>query len=383
MTDDCVAQPRRHRRAGDRCPPSRWAIGLLIASAACRASPDARTAVAAAEVMPTLVAEPNPVPSLSPGSVESAVVAGADGGWLYAPGDLQSSALVAVDADGRSARPLGRFGEGPGEMRASFPLWLDDTIAIGHDLATRRVVVWARDGSVRREFRPSEPVIPLGRGPGTTLLATRFRGRVEVPVLVDIPTGMATDVLVPGDSVLVALFGRDVDFTARIANAPAVGRWRDGIVVANGLTYMMGLWHGDGSLAAIVRHALPPARMGAEAVARELRNLRNSPLARRPGQLERWREELEATPVQRFSHVGAPRSDGRGRLWVVVQEGDSVHADVFADTTYLGRLPVDCPGFGGRWDLAGAWLLLVCEPVDPASELDAEVRRYRIVEPGE
>jgi hypothetical protein len=335
----------------------------------------------AATVLPRLLEMPIPVPEYSPGAVASPVVAGPEGGWLYAPGDLRSSALVLVEPGGRVARPLGGFGEGPGEMLASFPLWLDDSVAIGHDLATRRLIVWSRDGEVRREFRPREPVVPIGRGPGTTLLGSRFKDNREVPVLIDLASGAVRDAVAPTDSVLVALFRDDASLSDRVANAPAIGRWRDGVVVANGLRYAMALWDRNGVVRHRIERDLPPAYRSDDAIERELRALRRSPLARRPEQLAELRQRMEATPVARFSHFGAPRSDRLGRLWVVAEEGDSVSADVFTAERFLGRLPLDCPGFGGRWDLADDWLMLVCAPRDPASDLDAEVRRYRIVEP--
>ncbi len=332
--------------------------------------------------MPHVVEVPSPRAELAPGSVNSAIVAGPDGGWMYAALALETSALLVVAADGASATPIGGLGEGPGEMRAPFPLWLDDTVAIGHDLATRRIIIWSRDdGRVRREFRAAEPVVPFARGPGPTLLASRFRGTTMVPALIDLATGEVRDVVQPIDSVLVDLFRDDASISDRVANSPAIGRWRDGVVVANGLTYAMAAWHGNGQLAHRTTRDLPPTLMGADEVESELRRLRHSALARGPEQVARLRAELQSTPVRRFTHVGAPRSDGHGRLWVVVKEGDMVAADVFAGERFLGRVALECPGFGGRWDLNGEWLLLVCEPGDPEVMLDAVVRRYRIMEP--
>lgn len=370
-----------HRRADRSAPLRRWAVACVLASAACGPSAGSGDARALSDALPRLEEVPVPVPEHSPTSPFSSIVAGAEGGWLYAAVQQRGSALVAVDSSGRVATPLGGLGEGPGEMRSPFPLWLDDTVAIGHDLATRRIIVWGRDGKVRREFRAAEPVVPFARGPGLTLLASRFRGDTEVPVLVDLASGEVHDVVPPADSMLALLFRDDATISDRVANSPAIGRWHDGVVVANGLTYDLGLWRSDGSFEGILSRELPPTFMGAEAVERELRSLGRSPAARGPGQLERLRRELETTPVRRFTHVGPPRSDGRGRLWVVVKEGDTVAADVFTTGRFLGRLPLECPGYGDRWDLNGEWLLLVCEPDDPEVMLDAVVRRYRIVEP--
>lgn len=373
--------PTNRRWAGRDDLPCRWGPSLLLVLALGCAGDDAGNASSVSAVLPTLTEVPIPVPGLSPGSVTSAIVAGPDGGWLFGPADLQASALVLVAPVGREATAVGGYGEGPGEMRMSLPLRLDDTVAIGFDLATRRLMLWDRTGKLRREWRPTEPVVPFARGPGQTLLASRFRGGREIPVLVEIGTGAVREVIPPDDSTLVALFRDEAGLSDRIANAPAIGRWRDGIVVGNGMTYRIALWRRDGTLVRVLGRDLPPARLGPRAIEREMANMRASGLSRDPEQLARVRQRLAETPRPRFTHIGAPRSDDRGRLWVVVQEGDSVAADVFGDEAWLGRVPLDCPGFADRWDLNGRWLFLVCDPRDPASDLDAEVRRFRIVEP--
>lgn len=372
---------RPHRWAGRLDPLRRWAVVAGLALLACGEPSGSKGTIDASDALPTLVEVPVPVAAHAPGSVEGTIVAGPDGGWLYAPADLGASALVMVDSSGTRRTALGAYGAGPGEMLASFPLWLDDTIAIGHDLATRRIIVWSREGRVKREFRAGEPVVPFARGPGNSLLGSRFRGEIEVPVLIDLGSGAVRDLLAPTDSMLRRLFRDEASVSARLANLPAIGRWRDGVVVGNGLTYELVLWNRDGTLAGQLARDLPPVLMGPEAVERELQSLGRSPMIRSQERLDRIRAELEATPVRRFTHVGAPRTDGRGRLWVVVKEGDDVAADVFTAERFLGRLPLDCPGHGGRWDLNDDWLMLVCQPDDPASELDAVVRRYRIVEP--
>jgi hypothetical protein len=63
-----------------------------------------------------------------------------------------------------------------------------------------------------------------------------------------------------------------------------------------------------------------------------------------------------------------------------VEHGDSTSADIYARDRPLGRIRLACPGFSGRWDLVGEWLVMLCVPTDPASLEDAEVRRWRIVD---
>src|SRR5690606_35184207 len=85
-------------------------------------------------------------------------------------------------------------------------------------------------------------------------------------------------------------------------------------------------------------------------------------------------------PTRWFTHLGPPRDDGQGRLWAVLQHGDSTTADVYSGSDLLGSVTIDCPGFGGQWDVAGDWLVLLCISRDPDSVFDAEIRRWRIVD---
>lgn len=370
-----------HRRADRHDPPHRGArLGPLLLSllVGCGGGEGSRVA-SIASVLPTLQEVPVADTIPMPGSVNSAIVAGPDGGWLFGPADLTASALVAVRPDGHAVA-LGGFGEGPGEMRRSFPLWLDDTIAIGVDYGTNRLIAWRPDGTVHHEVRLDTPALPTGRGPAGTLLAGRFVGEQEVPVLIDPTTGAVRATVAATDSALASLFDES-DLSARVANSPAFGRWADGVVIGNGLRYRLLLYDTEGHLRGQLGRDLPPTFRSPAQVGAEIAALRAGGLGRAPERLAAAREALATEPVRRFPHTAPPRSDGQGRLWVVVLEGDAVFADLFDRDRFLGRLPLDCPGYGGRWDLNGAWLLLVCAPGDADGDLDAVVRRYRIVEP--
>jgi hypothetical protein len=67
---------------------------------------------------------------------------------------------------------------------------------------------------------------------------------------------------------------------------------------------------------------------------------------------------------------------------VVGFEGDSAFADVFADTAFVRRVALSCPGFDGQWDLKGTWLVVACGRRDPAAS-GGELQRYRIRSGGE
>jgi hypothetical protein len=334
------------------------------------------------ERMPQVNEVPVPSNERVIGSVLSTVAVGADGTVLVLPLDAQGPSLMLIGARNTPPRAYGRPGEGPGEMRMPIPLLVEDTTVVGFDLATQRIMFYDRaSGQVVREMRPELPVVPFMRGPGATLLASRFDRGVELPVLVELARGRVRQVLAPTDSYRVALFADDDQYDGGSRNTTVIGRWSDGVVLANGMTYRIGQYDEQGVLRHRIDRNIAPRRLSPAEIELELSRLATTAMGRTPERLARARERLEATPTRWFTHRGAPRSDGRGRLWVMVEHGDSTLADVYAGDRLLGRTRFDCPGFTGRWDLVGEWLVLLCVPVEPTAEHDAEVRRWRIVEP--
>jgi hypothetical protein len=262
------------------------------------------------------------------------------------------------------------------------PLLVHDTVVVGYDLGTQRLMVYDRPSTrIRREFRAPSPVVPFMRGPGTTLLASQSDRGVELPVLIDIGSGRVRQVIAPSDSYRVAMFADDDRYPGGSYNTTVIGRWSGGVVLANGMTYRLGLYDDRGVLHHRIDRNLAPRQLTRGEIELELSRLVNTPMGRTPERLARARERLEATPTRWFNHLGAPRSDSQQRLWVVLAQGDSTSADVYAGEQLLGRLLLECPGFSGRWDLVGEWLVMLCVPGDddPLAEYDAVVRRWRIV----
>jgi hypothetical protein len=312
-------------------------------------------------------------------SVLSAVAVGEDGAVLVLPGNASESSLHLVGAPDGRLRRYGSLGEGPGEMRMPFPLLVHDTAVIGYDLATQRVMIYDRATTrIAREFRPELPIVPFMRGPGAALLGSRFDRGVELPMLVDLGSGRVREVIAASDSYRIALFTGDDRYPGGSLNTTVIGRWSGGVVLANGMTYRIGLYDERGTLRYRIDRNIAPRQLTPSEIELELSRLANTPIGRTPERLARARDRLEATPTRWFTQHGAPRSDRRDRLWVMVEHGDSTMADVYGGDQLLGTTRLDCPGFSGRWDLVGDWLVLLCVPQDPAAEHDAEVRRWRI-----
>jgi hypothetical protein len=332
--------------------------------------------------MPSLVEQPVAGAHL-PSHPLSAVVAGPHGEVLALPVDGTEGSFVVL-ADGAPARFYGAPGEGPGELRIPQPLIVDDTAVVGYDLGTRRIMVFDRaSGAVRREFRPRDRVVPYFRGPPGTVVATRTDRGVTLPALVDLATGRVREGIPPDDTTSIALFAGEADRPGYEGNVAVVGRWSGGTLVANGMTYRLVRYDATGQVAGRIDRGRAPRRLSAREVEQELGRLRGTPMGSTPERLEAARLRLARAPQRWFTHLSGPREDGRGRLWVMVEHGDSTVADVFAADTLLGSLRVDCPGYAGRWDLVGEWLVMLCTPADTTMLADAEVRRYRIVEPGQ
>ena len=98
-----------------------------------------------------------------------------------------------------------------------------------------------------------------------------------------------------------------------------------------------------------------------------------------PVWLAEQRKEMEEKVLPFFPQNRSLGFDGTGRLWVVGAIADSVFADIFADTLFLGRLTIGCPDFQQNWALGGAWLGLVCGAPEE-SDRSALVRLFEVLE---
>lgn len=356
---------------------ARWCACLLLVAGCSGGSSD--TMVSTSTVMPTLVEAPMPSGLDNAWSEYSAVVVG-DGGEVMMSDPETRGGSVMVVADGE-VRSYGRPGEGPGEMRMAHPLLVNDSSVVVFDIATQRIMVFDRSsGDIARELRPTLQVQPIVRGNGNTLIASRYESGVASPAVIDLADGRARWLLSQTDAYRAEMFARDEELVGKTVNLPVVGRWSGGAVLANGMTYSLGLYSNDGVLRHRIDRNFPPRKLTESEIERQIGQLSQSPMARNSPRLNRIREQLAEEPTRWFTHLGPPRDDGQGRLWAVLQHGDSTTADVYSGSDLLGSVTLDCPGFGGQWDVAGDWLVLLCISRDPDSMFDAEIRRWRIVD---
>jgi hypothetical protein len=157
---------------------------------------------------------------------------------------------------------------------------------------------------------------------------------------------------------------------------------KDRVIIANGGTYRMLVYSAAGELLGTMGRAADsasPPRLTKRQIDAEIRQIRTSDTTLTEKYLSSVRKQLERQRMPFFSAAQGIRFDPAGRLWVVGYSGDSAFADVFADTTFVQRVPLRCPGFDGQWDLKGSWLAVGCGRRDPAAQ-GGELQLYRITE---
>lgn len=129
---------------------------------------------------------------------------------------------------------------------------------------------------------------------------------------------------------------------------------------------------------------IPPRRRNAAAFERERRWITQQirigfvgPNGKRmalPGLQERL-DTLDREVLPHFSRHGLA-FDHAGRLWVIGETGDSAFADVFADTTFLGRIALSCRGPDRSISFNTRWLAMICLTPDG----EPEIQLYRVAD---
>lgn len=254
------------------------------------------------------------------------------------------------------------------------PLDITDSTIEAFDLATRRLTVWDTAGRMRETSSPLSQV-PQVRAPDGRWVALEGGASGWNVSLLDFGQGVGHRVSAKSDTMFRAMFPETAD--PRASPAPVLGLWDDGYIIANGMTYRLALYDWRGQLRHLLGRDLPPNLPTPSAVESAMRQWRS---AGARGDEAHMRERIERTPQPWFSAVAPLGLDAQGRIWVVVQQGDSVFADLFAPTGFLGRVSVSCPRFAGRWAVTGRWMAVACGPDDPDFPSDGIVKLFRIEE---
>ncbi len=146
-----------------------------------------------------------------------------------------------------------------------------------------------------------------------------------------------------------------------------------GIVLAHGGKYWLQSYSRDGRPMARWGRDLPPRLMtGTEVDAifgKKGPDGKLLPYA--PGVRERYMQQ----PERHFYNIVF---DGAGRLWAVGRDTSATYfADVFADTTFVGRMPLPCQALALQPLFNGQWVAFKCGMAKDAKE--TEIQLYRVV----
>lgn len=301
----------------------------------------------------------------------------ADGEIAFPVKNLDNPVYVSIDSTGRVVGRLAHRGEGPHEsVGAGGRLFGGDSTVMMVDPETRQALIIGFDGTTLVDKRNLALYLTIARSGDSVLINREFRDHansyIESMALGD---NRRTQIVGPNDSLL-----RLLAHSAKGA-WPAAAWHGDRLVLGEGYTYTLALY----------RPCLPPARFGRtlpprHRTARELAEARaevertaHIPFVGPDGQASRnekgeariRRLQLDTLPY--FTANGGLAFDGAGRLWVVGQANDSTFADIYADTTLVGRIMIECrdPNWTRPVSLHARWLAMAC--LDPD-----EIHRLRL-----
>jgi hypothetical protein len=312
-----------------------------------------------------------------------------DGSVIYQASYDKTPMLRRVDSTGRSLDAFGREGEGPGELRGFAYLSVHgDTLQVFN--SSRRVLIdLTLKGKLLRERRVAGFVIPLvwhGDSvdhwnptpfPGQDQRVRRSAiGQLEGRVLFD-----STN----------AAFVAAITKRTGQATSPTQFSYTstsDRLWVADPWEYRISTFKSDGTPIASFVHDIPPNRYGPRALAETRERIMKAPRFTRGPNGKRYElpdqrgrlDTLEREKIRHFTH-NPLHVDEFGRLWVVGVSRDSTSVDLFADTTFVGRVMLPCyaTGYGTRVAFGrGGWMVLECEV--EGGDWPTELQLYRIVE---
>jgi hypothetical protein len=277
----------------------------------------------------------------------------------------------------------GRRGKGPGELTApSQFFFLGDTGIVVFDAATLRLSLFRSNGSFISSIQAPGAWIPFAEvGDSLDLL-------VPVPPEVEFRRFSLTsqewrtvltsrvpsyNELFPTGSGIGPAAGR---------RTPSYAAYRNNIAVGDGEKYHILFFSSHGQLTGRIQRSVRPGLPTDEEIARyeiEIRAYRRPdgrPMS--PGMIAAQLQRFRTTPRMYFRPGRGFDFDGKGRLWVFGEGGDSTSADVYNGTVPLGRIWLLCADFEGSVDVNGSWIVIGCGDHRAQSISDATIQLYHI-----
>jgi len=159
------------------------------------------------------------------------------------------------------------------------------------------------------------------------------------------------------------------------------GECSGGFLVAHSDSYPIGLYSWTGQLVRVLSRNDPAPKLSPKRIAAAVELVRRSPIFRGGTSSARIADLTEKIKSEKIPILSAGNTigvDRKGRIWALGIAGDFAFADVFAETAFIGRIGVPCPGFEGRWCINGQWLAMNCQSSDANYDGDAVVKLFKI-----
>jgi hypothetical protein len=312
-----------------------------------------------------------------------AVTAGGTVTWLTG---ASLPRFATIDSTGRVIASWGRIGDGPGETRTGWLLSGDTTVTLV-STSPPAVLVFSPRGKLLSDQRAGQP---QGGFPETVVgdsvdrsFSDRLVGKTHVLDDVQGPVTRACEysacsrVLLPAsDSVLrhvqLAAPRKDGDRWPPYAAEP--GRF----VLGDGVNYRLWMFDDHGHVLYQFGRNVPRRQLTKSELAAAEAGWDNEHQADPAFDVGAARQYATHEVLPHFGYLGIA-FDGEHRLWVIGKANDSTFADVFADSTFLGRHMIDCTRGRTPAAVRGRWLALLCN--DSLNDvMPYRVRLFRIMD---
>ncbi len=284
-----------------------------------------------------------------------------------------------VDTTGKQLRTFANTGKGPGEVEIPAMVFAIEDRVMVYDMANLRLSEYTLTGKPLKSHQFDGAIFPFNISQDTIdYIHFSKLGHLELRRS-SLSHETSRVLLDSHDSVFGA------NFLSQFENAdqhrptyPARTSSTHRIILGDPWHYSITEWDADhASLLTTFTRDLPPVRRTKSDVERELMSLRG--YRDRAGRvidqanMDVQRKQLERENLPYFFSIRGLKLDDAGRLLVVGALHDSATVDVFADSLFLGRIQLDCPGFVGSWDSNKEWAAFVCQ-----NDLNPYVKVYRI-----
>ena len=347
-------------------------IGVASRALACSPTDDAVDVVS--DSLPTVIRVVVPhLDSLGPESINATFAVSRTGTLAFTRAfDPENRLVTAIDTSGQVVARFVRRGQGPGEIAgSSFIGLLDDNVLLALDVSGNRYMAFDARGEPRFTTRPlrtvnsiplrfaldSSDVIIIGEARDLSLSINAIE-RVSLATL----------------KARTLIDARDTSFRQLGIAYPLAASRGDIIVLANSRTYELVEYTAAGAERVKWKRDVP-ARFRTAMEVEALLKLQKK-LGPDGKLLPKWEGERARLAGQQTKHIQTLAFDGRGRLWAIGEDTTgTAFGDVFADTTYLGRVTIPCKVAKWQISFGGDWMALMCRAPETDSGLNLQLFR--------